>query len=150
MEKLKNTRWLALIGLILCFLGNTLPYLIYTMPYAKITIKTKLCTYWEGKIIFILILANLLFIFKDYVKKYMPKLFDSNMGKWILNADSKLTFLPTLGIALFAIWIFPNIDMNWNIVKYGIGFYALWLGIILLVIHQFIYRPTKESENKGN
>ena len=85
MSVLKNKRILAIIGIVLIFLGTILPYYILTiLGYST---SVSLWGYWEGKIITALIVLNTLFIFKDLIQKYIPGLFNSNLGQKIINAN---------------------------------------------------------------
>lgn len=141
LEQLKNKRYLGAAGLILLFLGTILPYYQYTL--LGYHIKLCLNKYIEGKIVMALIIANLLFIFKDYVEKYAPQMFHSNIGMKIKNANPKLAIVPTILIVAFVILLFLRVDLGTTL-KHGLGFFTLWLGVICLVLHSFIYKKNKE------
>lgn len=145
MEKLKNTRILGLIGIICSLLGIFLPYVTITF-FA--TISVKLWGYLEGKIMLLLTLANFLFIFKDYAKKYIPKVFDTSFGAAIEKANPKLSLIPTGLVVLLAIYL-SNGDIGFgnDYVKYGLGFWTLWGGAICLVAHAILYKGTVSVEN---
>lgn len=143
MEKLKSTRILSAIGLVCLFFGVILPY--FKATFFGYTHEIKLWGYWEGKIMMALIVANILFIFKDYVEKYVPQLFNSNLGRKIQNASEKYAIIPTIGVAAFAIWLYIRLDIDTTYLKHGLGFWTLWIGVICLVAHTFLYK--KENEN---
>ena len=148
MEKLKNTRILAAVGIVCLFLSVTcLPYLNFSMFGYSTSIK--LWGYWEGKVIMVLIVANLLFIFRDYVEKYVPKMFDTRIGEKIKNANSKYSIIPTIGIVIFVIWLYNELDVDTSYLKYGLGFYFLWLGVICLVGHTFLYKKELPKSNSS-
>ncbi len=138
MDKLKNTRILGGIGIIGMFLGTILPYFNISFLGYKKTIS--LLGYWEGKVIILLTFANILFIFKDFIKKYIPQMFNSGIGKMIDNANAKLVIVPTVLSALFAIYMIININVDSTYIKYGLGFYILWIGIVASLAHSFIYK----------
>lgn len=142
MEKIKNTRILSAVGLVCLFLGVILPY--FTFSFLGYKYEIKLWGYWEGKVMMILILANVLFIFKDYVEKYVPQLFNSEIGTKIKEANSKFAIIPTILVAAFAIYLYAKLDVDTTYLKYGIGFYSLWVGVACLVVHTFLYKKNKE------
>lgn len=140
MEKLKNTRILGAIGIIALILGITLPYFTFTFfGYSK---SLSLWDYWEGKVMMTLTIANLLFIFKDYVQKYAPQLFRSSVGEKIENANPKLAIVPTILVAGFAIWLYLRLDVDTTYLKHELGFWSLWIGVIFLVAHTFLYQKS--------
>ena len=103
--------------------------------------------YWEGKVILVLLLASLLFICKDYIEKFLPQLFDSGLGSKIKDANPKFVLIPTILMAVFAIWLFFSIEIDMTYIKYGIGFWLLWIGIICLLVHSFIYKKPIAENN---
>lgn len=144
LEQLKNKRYLAATGLILLVLGTILPY--YQYSFLGYSIKIYLYKYLEGKIVMALIVANLLFIFKDLIENYVPQMFNSNMGNKIKNANAKFAIVPTILIVAFVIILFFRVDLGTSL-KHGLGFFALWLGVICLVLHSFIYKKSNEMTN---
>lgn len=136
MEKIKNTRILGAIGLLFLFLGVVLPY--FKITFFGYDYEIKLWGFWEGKVMMTLIIANLLFIFKDYVEKYIPKLFESEMGSKIKNASPKMSIIPTIGLVAFAIWLYLDLDIDTKYLEHGLGFWSLWIGIVLLIIYTII------------
>lgn len=142
MEKIKNTRILSMIGLLCLFLGVILPY--FTFSFLGIKQSIALWSYWEGKVMMILIVANVLFIFKDYVEKYVPQLLNSTIGKKIQNANPKLAIIPTILVAVFAVYLYTKTDIDSNYIKHGLGFWSLWIGVICLVAHTFLYKKKEE------
>lgn len=140
MDKLKNTRILGVIGIVGLILGIVLPY--YTISFFGYTKSVSLWGYWEGKIMMILTIANLLFIFKDYVEKYVPQMFDYNIGRIIKDANPKFSIVPTILVVVFAIYLYTKIDIDTSYVKYGLGFWSLWGGIISLIVYTFLYKKS--------
>lgn len=139
MEVIKNKRVLALVGIAGLILGCFLPY--YTISIFGYTQSIPLWGYWEGKIILVLALANVLFIFQDYVKKYLPQLFNNWVGNIVQKAENpKSALVPTILVAVFAISLIIRLDVNSEYIKYGLGFYILWVGIIALVGHAILYK----------
>ena len=143
IEKCKKTRILGAIGIAGLVLGTIMPYVKYNIWGYKYSIS--LWGYWEGKIIMLLALANLLFIFKDLVKKYVPSLFNSNIGKKIQDCDNpKFSLIPTVIAAVFAIYMTSTLGMK-SFKYYNIGFYAMWIGTISLVAYAFLHKQDGES-----
>ena len=141
MEIIKNKRVFALAGIILLVLGTWLPY--YEVNVIGIVSRVSAWGYWEGKIILLITLANALFIFKDFIEKYVPQLFQTNVGKMVEKANAKASLIPTILIVAFLVYMYIRLNARANeFITNGLGFYALWLGAICLVVHAFVYKPT--------
>ena len=145
MSKIRNTIIIGVIGLVLTFLGTILPY--FTISVFGYGTSISLLGYWEGKIILVLLFASLLFICKDYIEKFLPQLFDLGLGSKIKDANPKFVLIPTILMAVFAIWLFFSIEIDMTYIKYGIGFWLLWIGIICLLVHSFIYKKPIAENN---
>ena len=147
MELIRHKRLLALIGIITLILGTMLPY--FTFSFLGYSQSISLWGYWEGKVILILTIANALFIFKDYIEKYIPQLFTTSLGEKIANIKNpKISLIPTVLVVGFVIYLNTQFDFNSEYSKNGLGFYLLWLGIIFLVAHAIIYKkPTEVQAN---
>lgn len=138
IEKLKTTRILGAIGITGLILGTIMPYVKYDI-FGYI-FKITLWNYWEGKVIVILALANLLFIFKDLVEKYAPFLFNKWVGKKVQECQNqKFSLIPTVLSAIFAIYLTSKLGLR-TFKYYNIGFYAMWIGTICLVIYAFLHK----------
>lgn len=137
LEKLKTTRILAAIGIIGLIAGTILPYAefhIFGYSYSA-----TLWNYWQGKIIMLLSVANLLFLFKDIVEKYIPALFQSSFGQKIQELDeAKYSMIPTVLVIIFALYLSFSLSID---LKYcSIGFYLLWIGVISLIAYAILHR----------
>lgn len=142
LDKLRNTRILALIGIAGLFLGTMLSYVSYTIWGYSYSVS--LWGYWEGKIILILAIANLLFIFKDFVEKYIPSLFNTNIGRKIKDINSpKASLIPTILAACFALYM--TVDFGIDFSTYSLGFYSLWIGVICLVAYAILHKNNNNS-----
>lgn len=139
MEVIKNKKILAIIGIACLLLGCFLPYYVVSLFGFKETIA--LWGYWEGKIIFVLTLANALFIFQDFIEKYIPRLFNNWVGNLVQKAKNpKFALIPTILVALFAISMIAEADLDSEYIKYGLGFWVLWIGIASLIGHAIFYK----------
>lgn len=145
-EKCKKTRILAAIGLVCMFMGTIFPYITYSiLGYGY---SLSLWDYLEGKIIIAIIIANLIFIFKDYVEKYVPKLVEKGFWKKISDiknpkASLVLTFLSV------AIAIYLTFGLDFYYFKFSFGFYLLWIGAISLVAYAFVHKEDMKSEKNN-
>lgn len=145
MKTFKNTRILAFCGLCCLFLAEMLPYLTFSFwGYFQ---QIKLWNYFEGKAMMFLILLDAVFIFHDYIEKYIPNFKNSKMGKKMLDINPKLAFIFTIGIAFFAIWLSLRLDIDTRYLKRGSGFYCLWGGIFCLTLHSFVYRKERQNHS---
>lgn len=142
MEVIKNKRILALVGIGGLLLGCFLPY--YTVSIFGYTQSVSLWGYWEGKIVLLLTLANALFIFQDYIEKYVPQLLNNWVGDLVQKGKNpKFAIIPTILVAVFAISLIIRLDVDSEYIKYGLGFWVLWIGIISLIGHAIFYKNEK-------
>jgi len=144
MDFIKNKRVLALAGIICLLMGTFMPYFIFSFyGYSK---SISLWGYWEGKVVLILTLANALFIFQDYIEKYVPQMFNNGIGNLVKKANNpKFSLIPTVLTVAFAIYLYIRLDVDTEYLKYGLGFYSLWLGAACLVAHSFLYKKQSEQ-----
>ncbi len=142
IEKLKTTRILAAIGVAGLIIGTVTPFLSYSF------FSRSLWHYWEGKIVMLLAIANLLFIFKDIVEKYIPSLFNTKIGRKIQNLNNaKYSLIPTILSAILIVYLSITVEFNFNIM--GIGFYILWIGVICLVAYAILNRKGHVANNNA-
>lgn len=142
IEKLKTTRILGVIGIVGLILGTITPYVeyrvlghVYSLPLSR---------YWQGKVVIVLAIVNALFIFKDLLEKYIPSLFNTEIGKKIQNLNNpKYSLIATALSAIFAIYL--TILIRTELTNYGLGFYLLWIGTICLVAYAFLHKKENES-----
>ncbi len=140
LEKIRYTKIIAAIGVVLLILGTFFTYVKFTFFGFEIG-SASLIGYWEGYIVIILALANLLINFKSFAERYIPKLYESKIGNKLANiSNPKMSLIPT-GIALILlIYLHSTLDIDSDYATYGLGFYLLWLGVILLIAYPFIYK----------
>lgn len=139
MEIIKNKRILALVGIGALILACFLPY--YTISLWGYSQSLSLWGYLEGKIVLLLTLASSLFIFQDYIEKYVPQLYNSGLGKLVKKVNNpKYALVPTILVALLAISLMIRIDVDSSYINFGLGFWVLWIGIIALVGHAIFYK----------
>ena len=143
LDKLKNTRLLAGIGIAGMILGTMFPYVSYNI--FGYVYDIALWDYLEGKIILLIAIANLLFIFKDFVEKYIPSLFNTNIGKKIKDINNpKASLVPTALGAVFAIYLTLKLDVEFS--AYSLGFYSMWIGVICLVAYAIMHKNNDNQE----
>jgi len=149
MEKLKTTKILGAVGIACLILGLITPYVRYNIFGIKYSIA--LWGYWEGKIMMILALANALFIFKDFIEKYVPALFNNGgLGQAIKNCNNpKFSLIPTVLCAIFAIYVTSVLGVK-TFKYYNIGFYLMWIGTISLVAYAFLHKADYKKGNSQN
>ena len=139
MEIIKNKRVLALVGVICLILGTFFPYI--TVSFFGLSESLSLFGYWEGKIVLVLALANALIIFRDFIKQYIPQLFNNKVGELVEKfSNPKFSLVPTILIAVFAIYMLTQVEVDSQYIKYGLGFWTLWIGVIALVGHALFYK----------
>ena len=147
IEKITKTRILAAIGLGCAFLGIIFPYAKSKILILEANISLWSC--WEGKIMVLLLLVNLIIIFKDYVKKYIPKLYDNNIGKKILELDNiKVSLIPTTILIFLALLSFSGLNLNSSYVTLQLGCFLFWLGAISLASFGFLYKSNITIKNE--
>lgn len=145
LDKMKNTRLLAGIGVACMILGTMFSYVSYDVFGYNYDIA--LWDYLEGKIILIIAIANLLFIFKDFVEKYIPSLFNTGIGRKIKDINNpKASLVPTFLGAAFAIYL--TLKLNVSFSNYSLGFYSMWVGVICLVAYAILHKNSDEFQMK--
>lgn len=148
MKVIKNKKVLALVGICCLILGVFLPYFTITIwGYSE---SYSLWSYWEGKVILILTLANALFIFGDFIEKRVPQLFNNSVGKLVKKANNpKFSLVPTILTVLLLIYMLVEIGTDYSeFLKYGLGFWMNWIGIAALIGHAIFYKkPEVQSQS---
>ena len=145
IEKMKNTRILATVGIAGLILGTIFPYVSYS--FFGSSLSMSLWDYWQGKVVLVLAIANLLFIFRDVVEKYVPSLFNTDIGKKIADMDnSKGSLVPTILSIIFVLYLQIRLDVDFD--NYSLGFYLLWIGVIALVAYAFLHKNHDEFQMK--
>ena len=145
LDKLKNTRLLAGIGIACMILGTMFSYVSYSVFGYNYDIA--LWDYLEGKIILIIAIANLLFIFKDFVEKYIPSLFNTGIGRKIKDINNpKASLVPTFLGAGFALYLTLKLDVSFS--NYSLGFYSMWVGVICLVAYAILHKNNDDFQMK--
>ena len=138
IEKCRTTRILGLIGIVGLILGIIMPYVTFNVFGYKYSLS--LWGYWEGKIMMTLTVANLLFIFKDLVEKYVPSLFNSTIGQKIRDCKNpKFSLIPTVLCAILAIYLTSIVEVD-NVSSFGLGFYVMWIGTLSLIAYAFLHK----------
>ena len=84
--------------------------------------------------------------------KYTRQIFETPIGKKIDSADQKFSLIPTILVVILAIYLMSNTDIDFGseYLKYGLGFYSLWIGAICLVAHAFVYKKDINTESVAN
>ena len=145
LEKCKTTRILAVIGIVCMFLGTIFSYVSYSIWGYNYEIA--LWDYMEGKIILVLVIVNLIFIFKDYIEKYAPKLVEKGFWQKIASIkSSKASLISTVLSAAFAIYLTLKLDVEFS--NYSLGFYSLWIGVIALVAYAILHKNNDDFQMK--
>jgi len=137
LEKIKTTKMLACIGTLCMFLGTVIGYArLNVLGY---TANVQLYKHFEGIIILIDAIVSFLFIFKDIVATYIPKVFESGIGKKISEMSSSRIALISTGIAVLMA-IILHVRLDFSLTHFTLGFYLLYFGIICLGIYGIINR----------
>lgn len=145
MDIIKNKKVLAIAGLVSLFLGIVLPYYSVEVWGYKQTIAVF--KYWPGKLVLALIVLNILVIFKNEIKRFIPKIYEVSIGKKIDEGGQKYSLVPTILSVACIIYLTIDLHVDSSYVKNGLGFYLLWVGVALLVAHAFIYKEKNIESN---
>lgn len=138
IEKCKNTRILQAIGGICIILGTIMPYVKYS--FWGITYTVSLIKIWKGKILLVLAILELIYVFKDFMEIWIPALFNTNIGQKLKQYNnSKISLIFTVIATTFVIYLTMSIKAD-LFKYYNIGFYLMWLGIICLVTFEFLHK----------
>lgn len=95
-----------------------------------------------------LIVANTLFIFKDYLQKYVHQVFNLSLGKKKKNenVNQKFVIVLTILVVAFVVYLTAHLNVAIEFFKYGLGFYALWIGFVGIVGHVIFYKKNIQNE----
>lgn len=147
MEKLKNTKLLGIIGVVVTIIGLFLPFATVTAKAFGIK-HSESITYIQADGIYVLILAvvTLLMIFSDKLSEKVA------FFKKISNM--KVVLAPVILSAIILIFDMINAadaigDVSSSLVKaevsYGIGLWVLWIGLIATAVFPFLYKKSENS-----
>lgn len=132
-EKISNTKILAVIGVACMILGTFFAY------FSIWGISISLLRYWEGYIILVAAVANLLIIFKTSVNKYMPAIFKGKFGNFLLDIKNpKASLIPTAIVLILVIYMHFSIKSKY--INYSFGFFLEVIGLISLGVFPFMYK----------
>ena len=141
MEKIRSTKILAIVGIACLILGIFFPYV--NIKIWSLTQSVALTHYWEGYVIVLVAIANGIMIFREFVEKYIPKLFIGKFGEFLTKVNNpKATLIPTGIAALLVIYLNTAVHIS-SYVKYGLGFYIIVIGIVALAAYPFVYKEEK-------
>ena len=144
LDVFKNTKILAIIGLVLATMGLFLPYYKFTM--STVVKSVSFWKYFESKIMLLLLIVNSILIFNEKLGKIFPKLSNTDAWKVILKLDNpKFTLIPTGLYVLYTFYCISTygVDSASATVKYTLGAYILWLGVVLLLGYGLLYKQKK-------
>ena len=146
MEAVKN-KIFGMTGVLVILVALFLPFVnIYVWGFKAAV--TNGFVPWEGKVILFLLVLIIIFIFKDYISKIVPKWYESSFGKKFNDANSKFILIPAGMIALLMIIL--ALRLGENEYKFTIGYYATWVGVALLVVHAFFDKSYNNITNNMN
>ena len=72
------------------------------------------------------------------------------LGQKIENASPKLAIVPTILVVAFVVYLTAHLNVASKFLKHGLGFYALWIGVVGLVGHVIFYKKTVQTEQPMN
>lgn len=133
---MKNSKLLGIIGAALVIIGVFLP-----LVKAEIWFLSESISYIKGDGIFPLILSviTLIMIFADVIAQKVESL--SNIFNKISNP--KLTLIPTIISIVIIITMMVDFSENSGYITYQIGFYTIWLGLILSLLYGIFYKKSE-------
>lgn len=148
MNKFKNTRLLSIIGVCGLYIGVLFSYI--TINFYFDDFSFTLINYIEGQIVFVLTTLIGLYLFSDYAEKYIPKLYETSIGKKAKEITNPKALLVPVGIiVLTALYCFDRLSVTLEYGEKGLGFYGLWIGVIALVMHTFLYNHNLLTNNNS-
>lgn len=135
---MKTSNLLGIIGAVLVIIGVFLPLI-----KIKVWFVSESVSYIKGDGIFLLILSviTLVMIFADLIAKKFEAA--SNILSKVSNP--KLTLIPTVISLIFMIRMIIEYGEYSDYASYQIGFYVIWLGLILSALYGIFY---KKPENQ--
>lgn len=140
LDKIRNTKILGIIGNVVVILALFMPIITVESEIIGFKQSTQYIS-GDGKILLVLSIINLIVIFAD---KISPKFF-----KGLTNI--KITAIPTIIEIIILINLTAKggdnvMDYNYVTTYWGIGFYLMWIGVILSIICPFVYKEQPKIE----
>lgn len=139
MEKLKNTKILGVIGNILVIISLFCTWVTVESVSTGLTESNQFISGKDGALALALSCISLVIIFAENIS---PSFF-----KGLTNI--KITFIPSVVQLLMIVNVIYNMttlpvydDVKWN---FGIGFYLMCIGVVLLLIFPCIYKQDKKE-----
>ena len=146
MEVVKN-KIFGMAGVLVILVALFLPFVnIYLWGY-KVAYTNGFVP-WKGKVILALLVLVIIFIFKDYISKIIPKWYESSFGKKFSDANSKFILVPASIIALLMIILV--LRLGGDSYKFAIGYYITCGGVALLVVHAFFDKSSSSNTISNN
>ena len=146
MKILKTNKLLGLLGLIILFVGVIGPFFVVSL--FGFSTSTALVNHWEGIVIIILIVASLLFMYKEKVVELVPSLKNNPFVKKVMTQKYKVLLVFAIIIAALVIIELISDSNSLSLVHFGWGFYLYWIGVLLFGVHTFFYNPDETSKSK--
>ena len=144
MKILKNNKVIGMAGMILIFIGTIAPF--YVVKLYGLSTSASLIKNWKGIVIILLVVAGLLFMFRDKVIELIPSLKGKPFTKKVQSLKYKfLCVLVGIIVGLVIIILIADSE-SLKYVSFGWGFYVLIIGIILTAIHGYLYESDKDSK----
>ena len=151
MKILKNNKVVGMVGMLLMFIGTIAPF--YVVKILSLSTSASLIKNWKGIVIILLIVAGLLFMFRDKVVELVPSLKDNPFTKKVQSLKYKfLCVLVGIIIGLVILILIADSE-SLKYVSFGWGFYVLIIGIILTALHAYFYEdvapaaPVKKTKS---
>ncbi len=134
MEKVKSTKILAIIGIILAILGTLIPYA--KIDLWRTTKSFSLIQESKGWFILAISIIQVLICLHNVIEKYIPKLYANKVGE-IIKKNQKVSIIPTIIILIITILEYNKVS---GFVTLQLGFYLLILSCISMLLYPFIYK----------
>ena len=139
MEKLRNTKILGVIGNALVIVSLFCTWVLAEAKGLNVSGSVQFIEGADGKWALILSIISLIIIFAENIS---PTFF-----KGLTNI--KLTLIPTvIQLIMVVDKIFKSSNTNFDGIShhFGIGFYLMCAGIIILLVFPFLYKQEKKEQ----
>ena len=159
MEVLKTKKYLGIAGVVILFLSVFFPF--FVVQYGSFKEGVSLIKGWEGYVLVLMAIASAMIIFRDVLEEKLPQIYNTGFGSQVKSWGEKGLFAPIafsiLDVVITCVRVeaklkaysYGFIDLS-KYVKYGFGFWAAVIGIVLLIGYAVLYKGEGASATSTN
>lgn len=143
LEKIKTTKILGIIGLVITYIGLMVPF-VNVEIFGSDTVSAYMETYDNGKGVMLLWLLTIVIMFSNVIAAGWPK------GEKFLSylKNQKLVLIPCIISAIVLIATTVCLADDFDDFDYSLypGYFLSWIGIIVTAAYAILYKGKDDEE----